>query len=425
MREVPFMISILKTEELESFKETMYSRYLENELDILIREEKITSLQKELVIAIKAGEYYSFCVKGNAWRSVKYYLEHFPEIFKIHDLLLIDEPVKKFFYIINSHKEGEFEKILKFQGLNYEKHQRNLNDGRVISIYTGFLFNPKQYSFNVNPVLKAFKIAEDAGIRIGFHYYQGKEEMYSAFSLALIRSFPIDSDKFGDFSKADGGFREDLNAGFKSSWEANIARLLNEKNLNWKYEGVSFGTEIGGYFPDFIIRHDDKTYILEVKGHWDGRSVKKVWSAITQIKDGKLIIIDSDYYSLLDEKFGNIIPNWEGTKAASGSFDIPVIGLTVGKRLTTIQALVEGEQLKLLREPDNPYDSNAIKVVTNDDREVGYIAKDWASIFAYKMDCGFTYKVSLKQKELNKKRVMVKLFTEPAALELLKKIDFL
>ena len=61
---------------------------------------------------------------------------------------------------------------------------------------------------------------------------------------------------------------------FRSGWEANIARILNFKNINWEYEpdifsflehGVKRGTIT--YCPDFKWRG---TY-LEVKGYLDGR----------------------------------------------------------------------------------------------------------------------------------------------------------
>jgi hypothetical protein len=427
LRDVPFMISIVKKEELEIFSKTEYSKLLDSELANLVLDNKITVLQKDLIISIKAREYYSFCIKGNAWVSVKYYLEHFPELFKIHDLLLIKEKVEKFFFIINSKSEGKFEQILNYKKLNFEKYQRKLNDGRELSIYIGYLLNPKQYTLNENPVRNAFSIAEDAGIRIGYHYYPEQEEMYSVFHLALIRSFPVELDEYGDFSRADGGFREDLKAGFKSSWEANIARVLNYHNLEWEYEKASesYGTEIGAYIPDFKVTKSGKTFIIEVKGLWDDRSVKKVWSAMAQQKDEEIIIIDSDYYNLLDTKFSETIPNWENTKITKNSFVIPVIGVMVGKRLTNIETLNEGELLKFIRESDNPYDSNAIKIVKMDNSEIGYIAKEWASIFAYKIDRGFSYEVRLKRKELAKKRILVNFTSEPSSDELLNKIDLL
>lgn len=40
--------------------------------------------------------------------------------------------------------------------------------------------------------------------------------------------------------------------------------------------------------------------------------------------------------------------------------------------------LMEGEKLLLVMEPDNPYDENAIKVLTQDGIHIGYLAKDYA-----------------------------------------------
>src|SRR5690606_32752119 len=102
-------------------------------------------------------------------------------------------------------------------------------------------------------------------------------------------------------------------AGFKSAWEANIARILNEKNIDWEYEKASesYATDFGYYIPDFKVQMNNKTYIIEVKGFWDEKSVKKVSSALSQAKEEEFIIVDSDLYSLLEKRFENCIPYWE------------------------------------------------------------------------------------------------------------------
>ena len=42
------------------------------------------------------------------------------------------------------------------------------------------------------------------------------------------------------YSNAKGGIRTDLNAYFRSTWEANYARILNYESIEWKYEAKTF-----------------------------------------------------------------------------------------------------------------------------------------------------------------------------------------
>jgi hypothetical protein len=67
----PFMLSRDNTLELEIYLKTRYEKSLNEELDELVITKKITSLQKRLIMAIKAYKYYRHCVKGTAWGSVK------------------------------------------------------------------------------------------------------------------------------------------------------------------------------------------------------------------------------------------------------------------------------------------------------------------------------------------------------------------
>lgn len=418
----------LYSEILNNYLSTSYGSILKKELCDLCDQNKLSSAKKQLILSIKAKEYYRFCIEGNAWTSVKYYLENLPELFKIHDLLLMTQPAQKFFYIINSKVEFEFEKILIYKKLNFNKHRHILEGDRSISIYTGFLINPDHYSLVENPIRIAFTLAEDAGIKIGFHYYMDnkKTNNFNSLWISSIRSFPIESNNVDDYSYASGGLRTDLNASFKSSWEANIARILNKQMVDWEYENstTSYNTTIGYYIPDFKVIRDEHVHIIEVKGFWDHRSIEKVSSAINQVKDEKIIIIDSDFYSLINKKYKDIIPDWEHIEIGNLVYDLPVVGLTIGKRFNTIKNLNTTETLKLVREKDNIYDPNAIKVLDSSNNELGYIAKNWAAIFSFKMDCGFLYNVTLKSKELDKKRITIRLRTEPSSIDLLNKIGF-
>lgn len=409
-------------EKLSSYLDTNYGKRLKSELDSLVNEKQLKPIVMEHVLRQYANEYYRFHMKTNAWNSVRYYLENIPELFSFHEVLLRAVPVSKHFFIINKDVETEIEKIFAYQKVEFIKHEHVIPDGRTICIYIIYLENPRDFTIDTDPVRQSWLIAEDAGIRVGFHCYPTQEAILDGFvGLGLYRSFPIEKeDRYGDFSSASGGFREDLGAGFKSAWEANIARILNHKGIKWTYEKKSIQTEQGAYIPDFNVTANDQAYTIEVKGFWDDHSIKKTASARIQEKsEDEVIIIDSDLYELLCKAYENVIPHWEKSLVSSKSQQIPVVGINVGSRLKAIQSLNEGDALQLIREPENPFDKNAIKVYTKDGREIGFVAKDWASILAYKMDIGFSYAIALNKVEVEKKVVYIQVKTIPASVDLL------
>jgi len=60
--------------------------------------------------------------------------------------------------------------------------------------------------------------------------------------------------------------------------------------------------------------------------------------------------------------------------------------------LNTVKSIVAGEQLLLNREPDNPYDPNAIQVLIPAKREmIGYLDRDYARIIAPAFDEGVKF----------------------------------
>lgn len=412
-------------ENLNSYLDTNYGKRLKSELDSLVNEERLKPIVMEYVLRQYAEEYYSFHMKTNVWNSVRYYLENIPELFSFHEVLLRDVPVSKYFVIINKDAENEMEKIFAYQKVEFIKHDHVIPDGRTICIYIVYLENPSDYTTDTNPVRQSWLIAEDAGIRVGFHSYPTQERILDGFvHLGLDRSFPIVKEaRYGDYSSGSGGFREDLGVGLKSAWEANIARLLNHLGIEWTYEKKFIQTKHGGYVPDFNVTTNDRAYNIEVKGFWDDRSIKKTASAKTQEEnEGEFIIIDSDLYGLLSVAYEKVIPHWEESLVSLKSQQVPVVGINVGGRLKAIQSLNEGDALQLVREPENPFDKNAIKVYTKEDQEIGFVAKDWASILAYKMDIGFSYTVTLEKVEVEKKVVYIQVKTIPASVDLLNRI---
>jgi len=118
------------------------------------------------------------------------------------------------------------------------------------------------------------------------------------------------------YSRCRGGYREDLNRYFRSSWEANVARYLNFLHIKWEYEPKRFHfTEIESgvlsYMPDFYLPELD--IWIEVKGWLDENSKKRFeyFEKYYPKEDKKLMIIDSKKYYEMVKDFKYIILNWE------------------------------------------------------------------------------------------------------------------
>jgi hypothetical protein len=65
---------------------------------------------------------------------------------------------------------------------------------------------------------------------------------------------------------------------------------------------------------------------------------------------------------------------------------VAVRGMTYGGRAATARSLVVGDGVTLEREPDNPFDVNAIRVRDGDLADLGYIARDAARGLAAELD---------------------------------------
>jgi hypothetical protein len=62
-------------------------------------------------------------------------------------------------------------------------------------------------------------------------------------------------------------------------------------------------------------------------------------------------------------------------------------GVKFGNRQTTIKSCVRGNQVQLVREPNNFYDKFAIRIV-RDGRELGYVPREDAATLAPMLDAG-------------------------------------
>jgi single-stranded-DNA-specific exonuclease len=80
------------------------------------------------------------------------------------------------------------------------------------------------------------------------------------------------------------------------------------------------------------------------------------------------------------------------------SVETRVVGVTFENRQAVVALLTEGERLSLIRDPDNPFDPNAVKVVRWDRQQIGFLDRELARIMAPKMDrYGGTFVATVKR----------------------------
>jgi single-stranded-DNA-specific exonuclease len=68
-----------------------------------------------------------------------------------------------------------------------------------------------------------------------------------------------------------------------------------------------------------------------------------------------------------------------------------IVGVSFEGRQDIIKTLKLGQKLRLIAEPENPYDPNAIKVMTEDGKQAGYLSREMAEMIAEGIRKGITY----------------------------------
>lgn len=103
------------------------------------------------------------------------------------------------------------------------------------------------------------------------------------------------------------GIRPDLGHNCRSMWEANIARILKLKNIEYEFENQTYafydsqGNLIDSYLPDFYLPKYDA--FLEVKGQMDDVSLRKL--ELFEKEGYRVIIIEDTFYSWLINRYKN------------------------------------------------------------------------------------------------------------------------
>jgi hypothetical protein len=99
-----------------------------------------------------------------------------------------------------------------------------------------------------------------------------------------------------------GGIREDLDQYFRSSWEANFARILNYLGIKWYFEPKKFEISEGKtYTPDFYLPQLD-TWV-EIKGYWFDDAYEKYIKFITEYYQLRVKLIEANKYRWLIDRY--------------------------------------------------------------------------------------------------------------------------
>lgn len=114
--------------------------------------------------------------------------------------------------------------------------------------------------------------------------------------------------KGGLKSRGKAGKRLDLPGFYRSSWEANYARVLKYLGKEWLYEPKTFELSSGiTYTPDFYV---DDLYV-EVKGWMDSSSKRKLEEFAKDYPDEKVQIVGPLEYHKLRLQYAHLIKEWE------------------------------------------------------------------------------------------------------------------
>ena len=106
------------------------------------------------------------------------------------------------------------------------------------------------------------------------------------------------------------GVREDLGQFFRSTWEANFARMLRFEGVPYKYEGKGMAFDLGytTYLVDFYLP-EERAWI-EVKGQKTAKWKMKV-RVLKNLYGISVIVVDEKRYKEIEKSYENRVRNWE------------------------------------------------------------------------------------------------------------------
>jgi hypothetical protein len=108
-----------------------------------------------------------------------------------------------------------------------------------------------------------------------------------------------------------GNYREDIEMSVRSSWEANLIRIFQYKNIPFTYEPTLVPLYHGDvrmfYLPDFIVNHK----VIEVKGAMERTYKTKMFEKQYRVR---VRVVDEKVYGWLYKRYSRKIEHWERSK---------------------------------------------------------------------------------------------------------------
>lgn len=404
-----------------NYEKTPSYSILKAEIDRLTNLHAITKEQGDLAIIFAINEYIRHVYNDrNAWDIIKDCLIQIPIPLSVIDMVPFKHSMKKHYYVVYDENKYETTCIFETFGILFSTYRIiSKNEPQTCFVYLENGISSESLDTSIGR--KIFIEMERHMIPLNYFFYswdkQKESKMLSDF-YGYLQPSPFwglfgyrgKRDRSNDSRINHSGYRVDLDCAFRSSWEANIARILNKKEIKWEYEKHTFEFNLSEndkyslkhYLPDFFIGNN---IIIEVKGFWEPTSRNRAKYFSQQYKQFKYCIVDQDMYANLKSVYKPIIPEWEEDGFEQIESEIlQVVGLSFGERKQTFKTLDVGQSVNLMRNPNNKFDPNALLVLTRDGCEIGFISSDWSCIYSPKIDLGMTFNaqiVSIDPKVLN------------------------
>lgn len=112
------------------------------------------------------------------------------------------------------------------------------------------------------------------------------------------------------------------------------------------------------------------------------------WLSELLVEDLRLALGDEPDTTRLAQRIARLSSSDLALQLLLGQSDVvaAVRGLTYGNRKAHLSDLEQKHAVRLVREPDNPHDANAIRVLRADDADLGYLAREVARGIAGRLD---------------------------------------
>jgi len=104
------------------------------------------------------------------------------------------------------------------------------------------------------------------------------------------------------------GHRDDLGHSVRSTWEANVCRVLKAMGMTYQYEPRTFNLGDVSYTPDLLVNGQ---YWIEVKGWLTDVAAAKMSRFREVYPSETLIVVDKHLYAAMAREWADRIPNWE------------------------------------------------------------------------------------------------------------------